>query len=243
MVEVAGPFSGPFRDLGMSSCVFNFGEVTVSSRYVACADPAADHPQLTVAPLPLGGAARLVTYPGTLKSLKLAGNFIAAASTTNRPGTVYTVTNLRTRRRVLRTVVRGLTSYALGDDGTLVVAAAPHAGRPCASARQAAWYSPRAARAHSIGYSMCVRKLVLAGHKLIFQASARGSIAIERGDLTGSRPKVLTRYSTAGVLLDADAAHVLATDVNCAGHLGAFVAPGGPTPDPAPGCARPRGGA
>jgi hypothetical protein len=81
--------------------------------------------------------------------------------------------------------------------------------------------------------------MLIRGGKLIFQAPAPGgSIAVKQGRLRGARAQTLAHYSLRGALIDADATHVLATDVDCQGNKVVFAAPGGPTPDQQTACAQ-----
>jgi hypothetical protein len=186
-----------------------------------------------VSPLVPSARARTLTHLGRLDSLKLAGTFLAtaASSVNGRLPATIAVTDLRSGRTVLSVRVRSFYDYAVGDDGTLVVAAGRRHAQPCSTFQHLAWYSLRAPRAHRLRYTACARKLLLRGGTLIYQAPSHGGlIAIKQATLGRSHAVTVTRFSARGALLDADAARVLATDVDCSGTTFTFVAPGGTSP-------------
>jgi hypothetical protein len=233
---VAGPFSGPFVQANLSCFDYDV-QWAVSSDYAACAELVDG--TVHVAPLAPSARARTLSHLGRLDSLKLAGNFLAtaASSVNGRLPASVSVTDLRSGRKVLSVRVHAVYDYAVGDDGTLVVGTGRRQGAPCSTVQHLVRYAPSSARAHRLAYVACARRMLVAGSTLIYQAPGRdGLIAIKRGALTRAHASTVTRFSSRGALLDADADHVLATDVDCAGNTVAFVAPGGTGSDPPAPC-------
>lgn len=238
-MSVAGPFEGPFGNTGLS-CFDPSGSVwAVSSLYAVCS---ADQSPGTVDVSPLGSSGRMRTLSGLgrLDSLKLAGGFLAtaASSVNGRYPATITVTRLDRGRRQVSVRVRNYYGYSIASNGTVVIGTGRQAAPSCSTFQRLTWYSPSSPRAHRLRFTACTRRMLIGARNLIFQAPAAGGlIAIEQGSLRGARAHALAHYSPRGALIDADASHVLATDVDCHGNQVVFASPGGLTPDRQTACA------